>query len=1117
MKVAHGHRIRLRLFLEGVEIPVIAAQVECAPNSPAMAVIQIPPLAEATRFHPRTLVHLFFLDMYQADAPFITETGPKKLDEKNPSTYERAQEQEAERAPTVGDVDTEHFVVDTRSSMYKVMFIGEIIGFQWTKNPRNRSVILQCADLSNYWDYAYQWDNTDIFGPGIKAMFSGGATNLFTDFMTSKGSVITSIVSSGKCNTYPKLKGMAAGIVRLIEAIGGTYFPRPGTGNRRLAGQNLFFSIAELRLHLTQMVGAYENDPTTKSILQRQGYSGMFDRALGGQGQQTSIRTAINALTKIIFHEIYPQACPLYIPGTDGEPSGARRMSIKDSPQWSFIATTAKAMMEGLTSVKNEMGALEDTYKDSASGPDARGTFVSKAKELSSRLTTVQKTLQQTITQITGSRAPDTARSIYSTTVQSVGRAAARIKQWTPASNDQIRNLIKKDIEDAIIQLKRASTMTYTERAPKNQEPARLVQQIFRPDIWFGSPPRCNVIFPEQYHQLEYKRMFLQEPTRFMLKTNDEFFGEDFLFDKFYFAPQAGTTREDHARIMDMLKRDMLDHELFTGILPVFEKMGEFNVFAAKAGSPMSEAASAVATTQQRTASALAAFNGATATLRSEYVQSDPAARAQAQAAVDRARDALNQARIAESSATTVAAKTQATQDVAAKNLGKVSFAQRSANFLYFKHRFNSRQLEIKGKFNPYIAAGFPGLIIDKYVDAAMLELQNEMRLNRKIDPIKISEMLGTNFLGNFTQIQHNVAYDNVAGNTTIACSFPRQPEEGVEFLGALDTFIRVKKKDNVPAVRTTDIAAVNPPRIYSMGPNMGRITNVQDVSSKYMTGGSDEWKKLPFFDIDITRKARSSPALVPVRTPIKASETNSAEIINMAGSPDRVLTFSAYSVTEEVPRYMTEDVLWPAEELVRPGWYGDCWSPSQIGKVYNDFLSIGSITDAQTIVRPEGTSSAVSEASQQALAEQQQGESMDDPRVSAPAALALSEGSSIQQACEFIHLTYSYIKQAELDVEQFIRSYTWRPIATMLDMFGTSDLMLSQDGEEVVSGVEGFHSKAFGPYENLFGLVSSEIEDIVGIKRGELAAQRADTRKRKLEKVQEYLSFLRLSRGILG
>jgi hypothetical protein len=71
-----------------------------------------------------------------------------------------------------------------------------------------------------------------------------------------------------------------------------------------------------------------------------------------------------------------------------------------------------------------------------------------------------------------------------------------------------------------------------------------------------------------------------------LLKTNDEFFGEDELFDKFYFAPKAFHVEDAAEReLQAMLTNDILDHELFTGILPVFEKMGELNIFAIRSGT----------------------------------------------------------------------------------------------------------------------------------------------------------------------------------------------------------------------------------------------------------------------------------------------------------------------------------------------------------------------------------------------------------------------------------------------------------------------------------------------------------------------------------------------------
>jgi hypothetical protein len=86
-----------------------------------------------------------------------------------------------------------------------------------------------------------------------------------------------------------------------------------------------------------------------------------------------------------------------------------------------------------------------------------------------------------------------------------------------------------------------------------------------------------------------------------------------------------------------------------------------------------------------------------------------------------------------------------------------------------------------------------------------------------------------------------------------------------------------------------------------------------------------------------------------------------------------------------------------------------------------------------------------------------------------------------------------------------------------MVDMFGTSDLTLDQDGHSVIRGIEGFHSRAFGPYDDLFGLVTPDIENILGMKRGSTAAQRGDVRKRRQEAVQNMVGVLEYARAVLG
>jgi len=1045
---AYGQRLRLRLFLEGIEVPIVAANVQTAPNSPIVCSIQIPPLAEGTRFLPRTLVHVFFLDMYEQKSPLVRK-GMGGRSEQSPSRHEKTLQgfdPLAYRNEVPSDVQQAlvNAESDLNNDRYKCLFVGEVIGFQWTKAQSQRSLVLQCADLSNYWDYAYQWSNTGIFGPGIKAVFSGGATNLFTDFLSNKGEVLTRLASAGGCNTYPKMKGLSAGIIRLLEAIGGVYQVRGNGGSvKKIAGQNIFFSLAELRLHLTQMIGAIEEDPTSSRILARQGYSGLFSRLLGGLGGQTSFRQAVNALSGIIFHEMYAQPCPRYVPGKDNAVSGSARKKLSDDP------TLAPLAVLGENAAKS-LGDIIGTLQSDLTAPEVVAIGSESLRiTLRGRVGSVRTAINRAQATTASRRAPAGAKSLLSQAATALGKALTQLNRWSLATPSAEQSRLVDSLSTAQGHLLRLAQYTVPTTVAGQQEPARLMQQVFRPDIWFGAPPRCNVLFPEDYDQIVYQRMWLQEPTRFLLKTNDEFFGEDFLFDKFYFAPQGRSLKQDQTNLRDVLRNDLLDHELFTGILPVFEKMGEFNVFAARSG------------TQQ--------------------------------------------------------------------NPTKVGFAQRSTNFLYFKHRFNARQMRVAGKFNPYIACGCPGLIIDKYVDAEVIAAHNELAEKRGFPTTERLQLLGTHFLGNFTQVSHAVSQAEERGRTEINISYPRQLDETVEFLGTFEASTSAYKKQDQAALRATDIAALSAPAVGSLGPKGGIITTVTDVTLQYIreaNSGSaaanrEGTARLPLFGRrrkTVADTTQFKVPLVPVGVPTSASALGSTDVEAIVGDRDRDVVFNAYRVEEEVPRYRQEQVDLPMEEYLRPGWYGDVWSSAKIGEAYNTLFGIGAITDPHTISDPTGASlSGFSEAAQKAQDEAAAAAAGDDPRRDAPVLLQLEEGSSIEQAAEFLVMTYSYVRQQRLDVDEFIRAYTWRPIATMVDMLGTSDLVFNSDGSAVLSGIEGFHSRAFGPYDDLFGLVGPDIENVLGIKRGSTVAQRGDTRGRKQRQVQAYLSALLFSRGLLG
>lgn len=1002
---AHAQRLKLRCFVEGVEIPIIAAQVDARPNSPVVATLQIPPLAEGTRFMPRSLVHVYFLDFYATNNPNITASGENSSTGggvPNPSAYEQE------------PADTRDGNHDTDRQHYKVLFVGEMVGFSWTKNANNRSLVLQCLDCSNYWDYAYQWNNTDIFGPGIKALFSGGSTNLFTDFLSDEGSEILALLRRGS-RTYPKMKGLLSGIVSVLEGIGGTYYTPKAVG-----GQNIFFSLAELRLHITQMITAYDDDPTSKNLMNASGYDGLFGRTLNGLGQQVSFRQAINALQGMIFHETFGQPCPLFVPGTFGKTSGKIIGNFADvTGDGEIILQLAKGLVKGMDA------AVAGLQTDASGG----GGFATKTVKTSFSNAAARHSAacSRAIQEITNLRTPpyDKLKSFFSTGRSLITQANNELqKNWNGVLPMPTKVFGK--VSDLLTQAKKQFQRVIDAQIPipaAAELPARLNQQIFRPDVWFSAPPRCNVLFPDQYVTMTYNRAFLAEPTRFLLKTNDEFFGEDELFDKFFFAPKAPTVKATKAQLQAVLAGDVMDHELFTGILPIFEKMGELNIFAAQSGIE----------------------NG--------------------------------------------------------KKL-KVGLAQRSTNFLYFKHRFSSRQMQISARFNPYIAVGFPGLILDRYVDVATLERHNSLLAQIGQATRSTRNLLGTHFLGNFTEVSHNV--DQGQGTTTLSVGYARQYEESVEFLGSVELEQEVLQKVDSDASRTTTVACLNAPPPGSIGPNGGVVTDSIDVTRGYL---GDVEKTFRLFRGPRKEKENDPKISVPVGVTQIASAYGE-DVVAWLGTDNQPVAFKAFEVREQVPRYRTATVETPAEEFIRPGWYGPIWKSNQIGKVYDAFFKTGAITDETNVTDPQGShlSDPGGEEDQLGL------------RGLSSIVTTLDPSSSIAQAVDFLILTYSYIKQAEgVNVDEFIKAYTWRPVASMVDMFGTNDLTLSEDGSRVLKGYEGFHSRAFGQYDDLFGLVTSDIENILGVNRGAAAAKKADTRKRKQDAVLDYIQALQLSRAILG
>lgn len=98
-------RVKLKLFVEGVEIDCVAAVVVSSVNALSSATIQVPYTDALLGLEARSLIHLFFED----------------------------------------------------EGELRLLFTGEVVGSSYSKTPSGRVGVLQCADFSTYWDAAKQY------------------------------------------------------------------------------------------------------------------------------------------------------------------------------------------------------------------------------------------------------------------------------------------------------------------------------------------------------------------------------------------------------------------------------------------------------------------------------------------------------------------------------------------------------------------------------------------------------------------------------------------------------------------------------------------------------------------------------------------------------------------------------------------------------------------------------------------------------------------------------------------------------------------------------------------------------------------------------------------------
>lgn len=1251
---AKGHFLKLRLFLEGIEVPVVAAQIQVNINSPATAAIQIVPSDKVFEFKARTMVHLFFWD--------FTQEGqlPPQL--------------------PAGDQLNDPFVDAPELVNYRLLFSGEVIGVSGSKTPVSRSAVLQCADFSTYWDTTYQFmvtysPNGNFMSVGGDAAAWAGGSSTFNDITEGHTSVMnTYLRRSPRTEGLQNVKGLMGGIISVLEVMGGV----PNNWH----GVNDFFTIAELKNKLLEQIVAEQNDSTALKLFDSKAFMDWLNRGMSSMGQLTTFRDMLKLLFKYIYYESVPNPSPMYIRGT-----GLKDTLVSSAGQQ--LSSTVQNLLGNMAvAINRRLGDPAPAFNDRALAkkmasdvqdlldkgqiPDASIKKAGLAVRVLTKMTDFGF-----LTPLKGLSAPASVTA----------RSEARFKKAQLTNN-----LAWQSAYSAITAVLTGKSQTppaspflskkSKQKVAQSFSRDKLYTQIFRPDCFFAAPPRCNVLFPEHVTSFNYSRNYLQEVTRLRLSTGMMFGISGGLLGSFHFAPDTKEIREFAKQQGNAGIRALLPWEKFSGILPKFETVHEVNH---------------IATQKQK----------------------------------------------------------QLTKNVKGS---AASYAQRAANFNYFKYRFAARSCDISGRFNPFLVCGFPAAVIDRpfILDPAEaqrllagglppdaqgptipLAQQGDLKNDDPSEIIrKVARLAGapTQYMGMVAGLSHNC--DQGGGTTNVTLTHARShriteddflltyakqvttdaqieikttvldaeellkkgdwkrlkflidatpqnipqqaearigmteeefalslsgfnvastgsPLEGryglpADFLvqAGLSPFSTVSRPTgapptgNVPALAAfvllappqdqlqTSAAIVSgeiitpegrqtlrggvqeaqlqgssktilEPSPYaggskairpgSKGPLGGQVVQIECFTDTVLMMTGAELNKKTSRYATVAQLQRANPTDPLTDPDVSAEESSTVAFasqvgLSQAGIPQgitipqvqqasrrriggtnfasnkAIFMWRKIAIYEKVKRKVAISKTIPIEEVLRPPWFSPLYSNFFIGEnIYRPFFGTGSVVDemlfqltappsAGTTIRvgneevditgPQGggtvQASAVVNTSAQNVRSilskidaaggdtKKIAQILDDNRTQ-----LIGDTPDVESAIDTLAYIYGEVRRLGRDVHRFVNEYTYRPIATLKDIFGSDDLeyKLGPDGKslEVLSGTPGFHSTAvLRPPNNVNLLGLADDPDLALPRlspRGAVGtlSKTLDPREQRREQVEEYVKDLQSWFGKLG
>jgi len=749
------------------------------------------------------------------------------------------------------------------------------------------------------------------------------------------------------------------------------------------------------------------------------------------------------------------------------------------------------------------------------------------------RLDSVERRSQQYATQ-----ASHLGHSLPAQHLRTAAGEAARLKRMYPPGSSSTSRQIKASHESQItngvqamlrnITVARAyfeaSTMSRTRMSSRTvQTQPRLLTQVIRPDIFMVAPPRCNVIFPELANSISFQRMYMREVTRMRLTVSDEIFGPEALLDSVYYAPDlevlgARPPRRRHGRGSEAgtvagprlsraaYSKRLMNHELLTGVVPVFERMNEVNIYAARTdqvshrGARIPYVMRAVNHQfykhrwQPRQMNVSGKFNPYLAPGFPAVIMDRPMTRSQVEDSNLRGVDYLERtggmAQALEDLEESRSRRRDGAEDRTSEELAGEQYGAWNVLRDAVPNQFVGMLENLQHNVT-HTSAG-----TSMSLTHARIHRENEVLLGANERQLTRRSMLRREGRGRARSRRGTPGGGSrIAGSRALPSSASGAAETaGTRRRARLGSFFEAGgEEEDSRAIRVTTVAALETPQIGMVGPYFGEVVGVMP---------SQETGEFPLFGTFFGDRVRRRQRKAQVGVEMRAFDLGD-EVVTQAGGPEMMVTLRPYRIREAIDRWVGQSVEVPLEDFIRPPWMSDVWRTDRIGAVYNQFFATGAITDATVIDTPDLQMSPGAHAADDflthAAAAEREANAADPVRADGRTTQIGGLEITVERAIDLLVRAYSALKHEDMDIHEFIRAYTWRPVATLPQILGTRDLEIDADGNATPPGAEGFHSRAFGRGQlgrNLRNLVDSDARQVLGLDTGIRETHRRSVRR---------------------